>query len=210
MLLSNDHATEKKGGYKDAMSPVACWVKRGFDVTLSLMGLFVFSPVILVIGALIKLEDHGPAIFKQERVGYRGKTFMLYKFRSMKVTSEADGIPKLCQKEDDRLTRVGRFLREHHLDELPQLWNVLKGEMSIVGPRPALPREVAQYTAYEWQRLYVTPGLSCYWQIAPHRDQLSFEEWMDLDIKYVHERSFPVDWKIIFRTFRSMLFGHGE
>ena len=136
MLLSNDHATEKKGGYKDAMSPVACWVKRGFDVTLSLMGLVVFSPVILVIGALIKLEDHGPAIFKQERVGYRGKTFMLYKFRSMKVTSEADGIPKLCQKEDDRLTRVGRFLREHHLDELPQLWNVLKGEMSFVGPRP--------------------------------------------------------------------------
>ena len=85
-----------------------------------------------------------------------------------------------------------------------------KSEMSIAGPRPALPREVAQYTAYEWQRLYVTPGLSCYWQIAPHRDQLSFEEWMDLDIKYVHERSFPVDWKIIFRTFRSMLFGHGE
>mgnify|MGYP000317837112 FL=1 len=82
--------------------------------------------------------------------------------------------------------------------------------MSIVGPRPALPREVTQYTAYEWQRLYVTPGLSCYWQIAPHRDQLSFEEWMDLDIKYVHERSFQVDWKIIFRTFRSMLFGHGE
>lgn len=98
MLLSNDHATEKKGGYKDAMSPVACWVKRGFDVTLSLMGLVVFSPVILVIGALIKLEDHGPAIFKQERVGYRGKTFMLYKFRSMKVTSKQTGFRNFARR----------------------------------------------------------------------------------------------------------------
>ena len=112
-------------------------------------------------------------------------------------------------KNDPRITRVGKFLRKTSIDELPQLFNVLKGEMSIVGPRPALPREVTQYTAYEWQRLYVTPGLSCYWQIAPHRDQLSFEEWMDLDIKYVHERSFLVDWKIIFCTFRAMLFGHG-
>ena len=146
--------------------------------------------------------------------------FKMYKFRTMcpdaeqklkdlMERNEKDG-PVFKMKNDPRITRVGKFLRKTSIDELPQLFNVLKGEMSIVGPRPALPREVAQYTAYEWQRLYVTPGLSCYWQIAPHRDQLSFEEWMDLDIKYVHERSFPVDWKIIFRTFRSMLFGHGE
>ena len=131
------------------------------------------------------------------------------KLKDLMEHNEKDG-PVFKMKNDPRITRVGKFLRKTSIDELPQLFNVLKGEMSIVGPRPALPREVTQYTAYEWQRLYVTPGLSCYWQIAPHRDQLSFEEWMDLDIKYVHERSFPVDWKIIFRTFRSMLFGHGE
>ena len=101
-------------------------------------------------------------------------------------------------------------LEKTSLDELPQLWNILKGDMSIVGPRPALPREVEQYGEYEMQRLYATPGLNCYWQIAPHRNELSFEEWMDLDVKYVQERSFMVDWKIIFKTFGVCLFGQGE
>lgn len=118
--------------------------------------------------------------------------------------------PVFKMKDDPRITRVGHFIRKTSIDELPQLVNILKGDMSIVGPRPALPREVAQYTPYEWQRLYVTPGLSCYWQIAPHRNQLSFDEWMALDVKYVKERSFLVDWKIIFATFRAVLFGHGE
>lgn len=113
-------------------------------------------------------------------------------------------------KDDPRITRVGRFIRRTSLDELPQLWNVLEGDMSIVGPRPALPREVEQYGDYEKQRLYVTPGLSCYWQIAPHRNDLSFEEWMDLDIEYIQERSFWVDWKIILGTFRVCLLGHGK
>ena len=118
--------------------------------------------------------------------------------------------PVFKMKDDPRITRVGHFIRKTSIDELPQLVNILKGDMSIVGPRPALPREVAQYTPYEWQRLYVTPSLSCYWQIAPHRNQLSFDEWMALDVKYVKERSFLVDWKIIFATFRAVLFGHGE
>ena len=128
-------------------------------------------------------------IFTQRRVGRNGKLFKMYKFRTMcpdaeqklkdlMERNEKDG-PVFKMKNDPRITRVGKFLRKTSIDELPQLFNVLKGEMSIVGPRPALPREVTQYTAYEWQRLYVTPGLSCYWQIAPHRDQLSFEEWMD-------------------------------
>ena len=143
-----------------------------------------------------------------------------YKFRSMCPNAEAklddlldqnemDG-PVFKIKDDPRITRVGKFIRKTSIDELPQLWNILKGDMSIVGPRPALPREVEQYGDYEKQRLYVTPGLSCYWQIAPHRNDLSFEEWMDLDIKYVKERSFWVDWKIIFKTFKVCLLGHGE
>ena len=161
----------------------------------------------------------GP-IFSQERVGRNGKLFRLYKFRSMCPNAEAkldelleqnemDG-PVFKIKDDPRITRVGKFIRKTSLDELPQLWNILKGDMSIVGPRPALPREVEQYGEYEKQRLYVTPGLSCYWQVAPHRNDLTFEEWMDLDVKYVKERGFWVDWKIIFKTFKVCLLGHGE
>ena len=195
-------------------------MRRAQDILLSSLALVALSPL-LVTYAAIWIDSPGASpIFTQQRVGRNGKLFKMYKFRTMcpdaeqklkdlMERNEKDG-PVFKMKNDPRITRVGKFLRKTSIDELPQLFNVLKGEMSIVGPRPALPREVAQYTAYEWQRLYVTPGLSCYWQIAPHRDQLSFEEWMDLDIKYVHERSFPVDWKIIFRTFRSMLFGHGE
>lgn len=112
--------------------------------------------------------------------------------------------------DDPRITHVGKFIRKTSIDELPQLWNILKGDMSIVEPRPALPREVEQYGGYEKQSLYVTPGLSCYWQIAPHRNDLFFEEWMDLDVRYVKERSFWVDWKIILKTFKVCLLGHGE
>ena len=180
-------------------------VRRAQDILLSSLALVALSPLLLITYAAIWIDSPGASpIFTQQRVGRNGKLFKMYKFRTMcpdaeqklkdlMERNEKDG-PVFKMKNDPRITRVGKFLRK----------------TSIVGPRPALPREVAQYTAYEWQRLYVTPGLSCYWQIAPHRDQLSFEEWMDLDIKYVHERSFPVDWKIIFRTFRSMLFGHGE
>ena len=113
-------------------------------------------------------------------------------------------------KGDPRITRVGRFLRKTSLDELPQLLNVLRGDMSIVGPRPALPREVELYSDYQRQRLYVTPGLSCYWQIAPRRNEMSFDEWVALDLKYIQERSFWVDWKIIFLTVRAMFMKYGE
>ena len=196
-------------------------VRRAQDILLSSLALVALSPLLLVTYAAIWIDSPGASpIFTQQRVGRNGKLFKMYKFRTMcpdaeqklkdlMERNEKDG-PVFKMKNDPRITRVGKFLRKTSIDELPQLFNVLKGEMSIVGPRPALPHEVAQYTAYEWQRLYVTPGLSCYWQIAPHRDQLSFEEWMDLDIKYVHERSFPVDWKIIFRTARPMQWGHGN
>ena len=121
---------------RKGMSPMACGIKRLLDVAGSLAGMILTSPLFLIICLFIKREDGGPVIFRQERIGYGGKPFTLYKFRSMSVTSEADGIPALCQKNDKRLTRTGRFLREHHLDELPQFWNVFKGEMSFVGPRP--------------------------------------------------------------------------
>ena len=181
----------------------------------------VLWPVMLIIAILIFIDDpKGSPIFSQLRCGRNGKEFKFYKFRSMCVDAEAkleellkhnemDG-PAFKIKEDPRITRIGRFLRKTSLDELPQLWNILKGDMSIVGPRPPLPREVAQYDEYQRQRLYITPGLTCYWQIQPKRNDLSFEEWMELDIKYVRERSFWVDWKIIFGTVKAVLFGEGE
>ena len=199
----------------------AYWAgRRVQDIIFSLLALVVLSPLLLVTCIAIWIDSPGASpIFRQLRVGRNGKLFRLYKFRSMCPDAETklkdllkdnemDG-PVFKMHDDPRVTRVGRFIRKTSIDELPQLVNILKGDMSIVGPRPALPREVAQYTSYEWQRLYVTPGLSCYWQIAPHRNQLSFDEWMALDIRYVQERSFLVDWKIIFLTFRAVLFGHG-
>ena len=197
------------------------FIRRAQDIVLSSVALVVLSPVMLATAIAIVVDDPsaGP-IFSQERIGRDGKPFKFYKFRSMCPNAEAklddlldknemDG-PVFKIKDDPRITRVGKFIRKTSIDELPQLWNILKGDMSIVGPRPALPREVEQYGDYEKQRLYVTPGLSCYWQIAPHRNDLSFEEWMDLDVKYVKERSFLVDWKIIFKTFKVCLLGHGE
>lgn len=198
------------------------WIgRRTQDIIFSAIALVVLSPVMLLVAIAIMIDDHsaGP-IFHQVRIGRNGKPFKFYKFRSMYANAEAklnelldqnemDG-PVFKIKNDPRITRVGKFIRKTSLDELPQLWNILKGDMSIVGPRPALPREVEQYDEYEMQRLYVTPGLSCYWQIAPHRNDLSFDEWLDLDIKYIQERSFLVDWKIIFKTFGVCLFGQGE
>lgn len=195
-------------------------LKRMLDIVGSLVGCILSIPIIAIVAIPLKLESPGPLVFKQRRVGRNGRVFYIHKLRSMYVDAEERKKELMARNEmnglmfkmqdDPRITKVGKFIRKTSIDELPQLVNILKGDMSIVGPRPALPREVAQYTPYEWQRLYVTPGLSCYWQIAPHRNQLSFDEWMALDVKYVKERSFLVDWRIIFRTFRAVLFGHGE
>ncbi len=198
------------------------WIaKRTQDIILSGAALIVLAPVMLLIALIIWLDDpKGSPIFSQIRCGRDGKEFRFYKFRSMCVDAEArleellhknemDG-PAFKIKEDPRITKVGRFIRKTSLDELPQLWNILKGDMSIVGPRPALPREVEQYDAYLKQRLYVTPGLTCYWQIQPRRNELSFEEWMELDIRYIRERSFKTDWYIIFKTISVVLGMEGE
>ena len=198
------------------------WVlRRAQDIVFSLLALILLAPLALVISLAIVLDSPGDgAIFRQRRVGRDGKLFWLYKFRTMCPDAEEQLNELLSQnqmdgpvfkiKDDPRITRVGRFLRKTSLDELPQLLNVLQGDMSIVGPRPALPREVELYNDYQRQRLYVTPGLSCYWQIAPHRNEMSFDEWVALDMKYIQERSFWVDWKIIFLTVRAMLMKYGE
>lgn len=198
------------------------WVlRRAQDIVFSLLALILLAPLALVISLAIVLDSPGDgAIFRQRRVGRDGKLFWLYKFRTMCPDAEKrlNELLKLNQmdgpvfkiKGDPRITRVGRFLRKTSLDELPQLLNVLRGDMSIVGPRPALPREVELYSDYQRQRLYVTPGLSCYWQIAPHRNEMSFDEWVALDLKYIQERSFWVDWKIIILTVRAMFMKYGE
>lgn len=200
----------------------AYWfVRRTQDIFFSALALIVLSPFLVLIALIIWIDSPGASpIFAQDRIGRGGRRFRFYKFRSMIPNAEAklselldknemDG-PVFKIKEDPRITRVGRFIRKTSIDELPQLFNILIGDMSIVGPRPALPREVDQYDDYTRQRLSVTPGLTCYWQIKPHRNELSFEEWLELDLQYIRDRSFFVDWKIIFKTVSAVLGGQGE
>lgn len=195
--------------------------KRAFDFAASLAALIILSPLMLLLALAIFIDDpHGSPIFVQERVGKNGRVFRFYKFRSMIVNAEAlldelqeknekDG-PVFKIKDDPRITRIGRFIRKTSLDELPQLFNILKGDMSIVGPRPGLPNEVEKYDVYQRQRLRVTPGLTCYWQVSDNRDDISFDEWVDLDIKYIKEQSMKVDLKLILRTFKAVFTGQGN
>lgn len=191
-------------------------LKRVLDILCSLMGLIMLSILFFLIGLLIKLEDRrGAVFFKQTRIGKDGKSFQMYKFRSMVSNAEelkaslmekneATG-PVFKIKEDPRVTRIGKFIRKTSIDELPQLINVLKGEMSLVGPRPSLPQEVAAYTPYERQRLKIVPGITCYWQVGG-RSNISFSEWVELDLKYISERNLLIDFKLIVKTF-FVLFG---
>lgn len=183
--------------------------KRLFDVILSALGLFVLSPIMIVIACKIKHEDGGPILYKQVRVGKNCREFTMYKFRSMVVNAdqllgklksqnEVDGA-MFKMKDDPRITKIGHFIREHSLDELPQLVNVLKGNMSLVGPRPPLPSEVNQYTDYDKQRLYVTPGCTGLWQ-ATERNNVGFNEMVRLDLKYIKNASLSYDFWIICRT----------
>jgi lipopolysaccharide/colanic/teichoic acid biosynthesis glycosyltransferase len=172
-----------------------------------------------LVAIAIKLESKGPAIFVQDRVGKDGKLFKMYKFRSMRQDAEEqlkkllkdneveDG-PVFKMKNDPRITKVGHFIRKFSIDELMQLVNVFKGDMSIVGPRPALPREVKEYDDFAKLRLKVKPGLSCYWQVSGRSD-IGFQEWMELDVKYINEMSTMVDMKIIFLTIPAVLKGEG-
>ncbi len=183
--------------------------KRITDVLVAILLLILFLPIIPVVVLLIKLDSKGPVLFKQKRVGKNGKEFDFFKFRSMvhgaeriigslKPLSGVDG-PVFKLKEDPRITKVGSFLRRSSLDELPQLINVLKGDMSIVGPRPNLPSEVCHYLPWQRKRLDVTPGITCFWQITG-RSHIGFEEWMRLDLEYIRQRSLSTDLKIMLKT----------
>lgn len=193
-------------------------IKRFFDICLSAAALVVLSPLLLVIAILIYLEDKGPVIYSQTRIGKDGRAFKLYKFRSMCVDAderlrdlqklnERDG-PVFKIRDDPRVTKVGKFIRKTCIDELPQLVNIIKGDMSIVGPRPPLPNEVEQYNSYQKQRLLVVPGLTCYWQIQKG-EETTFDEWVELDLKYIKERSILLDFRLILLTFKVILSGKG-
>ncbi|WP_072990427.1 sugar transferase [Clostridium cavendishii] len=190
------------------------FIKRAFDVISALIGLITLSPILLIIAIAIKIDSKGPIIFAQERIGKNESKFKMYKFRSMVVNAEElkskissknemDG-PMFKIKNDPRITKVGAFIRKTSLDELPQLINVIKGEMSIVGPRPSLAKEVEKFEPWMLRRLEVKPGLTCYWQVQG-RNSISFVDWMKLDVKYVEDRNLIIDMVLILKTFKVFL-----
>lgn len=195
--------------------------KRSFDIAVCLILLiFAAIPMLLVLLGIILDDPHGSPIFKQTRVGRHGREFKMYKFRSMVVNAEALK-ESLCDrnemdsiafkiKDDPRITRFGKFIRATSLDELPQLFNVLKGEMSLVGPRPPLPDEVKQYAEWQKIRLCVTPGIVCTWQIADNRNDIPFDDWVKMDIAYIKAHSFWLDLKLILSIIPVMLKRQGR
>jgi len=194
-------------------------VKRGFDAVASGTFLLVLSPLYLLIALLIRLEDGGPALFTQTRVGRFGREFTMYKFRSMCTDAEARLQEIISQnhhkegvtfkiKDDPRLTQIGKWLRKYSLDELPQVWNVFVGDMSLVGPRPPLPREVAHYTLADRRRLAVPPGITCLWQIGG-RSEIDFSGQVKLDVEYIESAGFTTDVKILFKTVPAVVAAKG-
>jgi exopolysaccharide biosynthesis polyprenyl glycosylphosphotransferase len=193
-------------------------MKRLFDIVISGLALWLLLPLLLVVITLIKLTSRGPIFFRQTRVGLHGREFSMLKFRSMVANAEAlkeslvkdnEQIgPVFKMRNDPRVTRVGRFIRKYSIDELPQLVNVLRGDMSIVGPRPPVPKEVAVYDAWQRRRLSVRPGLTCIWQVSG-RNQISFEDWMYLDMQYIDHWSLARDFNLIFRTVPIVITGRG-
>jgi lipopolysaccharide/colanic/teichoic acid biosynthesis glycosyltransferase len=192
--------------------------KRVLDIVMAATALIVLAPLLAIIGVLVGLTSSGPIFFAQVRVGAGGKLFKMYKFRTMFANAEqlkkaildkneVSG-PVFKMKNDPRITRVGAILRRYSLDELPQLWNVLRGEMSVVGPRPALLDEVKKYKNWQLQRLQVSPGLTCIWQVSG-RSNIKFEDWMRLDINYIENRKHTLDVVLIAKTFKAIVSGDG-
>ena len=198
--------------------PIQLAIKRAFDVVVSATALVVCAPLFVVIAVAVKLSSPGPVFFGQVRSGLNGRAFRLWKFRSMVVDAEERldelraknemGGPVFKLSDDPRVTRVGRFLRRTSLDELPQFWNVLLGDMSVVGPRPPLPDEVKQYARWQRRRLSVKPGITCIWQVSG-RNEIDFETWMKLDLDYIDRWSLWLDLKIFVKTIPAVLLGRG-
>lgn len=201
--------------------PIYSILKRIFDIFASFVLLIVLFVPFLILSLIIVIDSPGASpIYWQDRVGKNGKIFKFFKFRSMVPNAEnmLDELldknemtgPAFKIKGDPRITRVGRFIRKTSIDELPQLLNVLLGDMSLVGPRPPLPREVEMYSDYQKQRLLVTPGITCFWQVQPSRNSLSFDEWLELDLKYISKRGARTDFKILFKTIGAVFGMEGE
>lgn len=199
-------------------APVRLALKRLFDMAVSAALLVLLSPLFLLVALLIKIFMPGPVLFEQTRSGKGGKTFALLKFRSMVIDAEAvreqlaekneaEG-PVFKIKDDPRITPLGKFMRKFSIDELPQLWNVFKGDMSLVGPRPPIPAEVEKYEPWQKRRLDMRPGLSCIWQVSG-RNKISFEDWMKMDLYYVDNWSLWLDFKILLRTIPAVITGEG-
>ena len=195
-------------------------VKNAFSTLAAFFILIIWAPAMLLIALLIKITSPGPVFFKQKRVGLRGRTFYMYKFRTMVINAEAlkeklmaaneaDG-PVFKIKNDPRITKIGKFLRKTGLDELPQFINVLIGDMSLVGPRPPIPSEVAQYERWQLRRLSMKPGITCSWQIEPNRNEISFNDWMKMDLNYIDNWSNKLDLVLFFKTIRTVIKGTGS
>jgi exopolysaccharide biosynthesis polyprenyl glycosylphosphotransferase len=193
-------------------------IKRGIDLVGAAFALLLLSPVMALVALAIKLEDGGPVLFAQERSGYFGRSFRMLKFRSMVVDAEARRAelerlnemsgPVFKMTRDPRITRVGAFIRRTSLDELPQFWNVLRGDMSLVGPRPPIPAEVARYERWQMRRLSMKPGITCIWQVSG-RNEVDFDTWMRLDLEYIDNWSLFLDIKLLLRTLPAVLAGTG-
>ena len=212
--VGSSRRVDETGDFQVRRSKVYDIVKRAFDLVVALFGLILLLPIIPVIAVMIKLDTSGPVFFKQDRVGKDGRKFEFYKFRSMhedadqrkkdlEALNEQDG-PVFKVQSDPRITSVGKFLRRSSLDEIPQIFNVVKGDMTIVGPRPPIPSEVERYQPWHWKRLEVTPGITCLWQISG-RSHLSFNEWMRLDMEYLKHRSFTTDLLIFLKTIPAVI-----
>lgn len=196
-------------------------LKRAFDIVFSILVFALFWWLYLLLAIIIKIDDNkGSPIFAQERIGKNGKPFKMYKFRTMCVDAE-DRLDELAHlnektgpvfkiKDDPRILQSGKLIRKLSLDELPQFWNVLKGDISIVGPRPALPKEVATYNDYQKQRLLIKPGITCYWQTRTNRDSISFDDWVDLDLLYIKQCGIWADAKLIIQTVGVVLTAQGS
>jgi exopolysaccharide biosynthesis polyprenyl glycosylphosphotransferase len=191
--------------------------KRAIDIVVAAAALAVLAPLMACVWALIRLTSPGPAIFRQERCGLNGRRFTFYKFRSMVVNAEQlrQTVEHMSRRttaikiaDDPRFTPIGKYLRKFSIDEWPQLWNVLKGDMSLVGPRPAVPQEVELYQRWQRRRLRMRPGLTCLWAVKG-RDEVDFETWMKMDMQYIDNWSLGLDWKILLLTIPRVLTGKG-